>query len=78
MFNVSILTIEDGIFEVKSTAGDNKLGGTDFDSRMVSHFIAEFKRKHNRNIAGNPQSVQRLRAACERAKITLSSFTQAR
>ena len=45
-FDVSILTIEDGIFEVKSTAGDTHLGGEDFDNRMVDHFINEFKRKH--------------------------------
>ena len=45
---MSILTIEDGIFEVKSTAGDTHLGGEDFDNRMVTHFVAEFKRKHKR------------------------------
>ncbi|XP_061468338.1 heat shock-related 70 kDa protein 2 [Rhineura floridana] len=76
-FDVSILTIEDGIFEVKSTAGDTHLGGEDFDSRMVSHFVEEFKRKHKRDIAGNKRAVRRLRTACERAKRTLSSSTQA-
>ncbi|MGH0182749.1 UNVERIFIED_CONTAM: hypothetical protein FKN15_010384 [Acipenser sinensis] len=76
-FDVSILTIEDGIFEVKSTAGDTHLGGEDFDNRMVSHFIAEFKRKHQKDIAGNKRAVRRLRTACERAKRTLSSSTQA-
>merc|ERR1712168_1632764 len=49
-FDVSILTIEDGIFEVKSTAGDTHLGGEDFDNRMVDHFIKEFKRKHKKDI----------------------------
>jgi len=76
-FDVSILTIEDGIFEVKSTAGDTHLGGEDFDNRMVNHFLAEFKRKHKKDMAGNPRAVRRLRTACERAKRTLSSSTQA-
>ena len=76
-FDVSILTIEDGIFEVKSTAGDTHLGGEDFDNRMVDHFIKEFKRKHKKDIADNKRSVRRLRTACERAKCTLSSKTQA-
>uniref|UniRef100_A0A8C5H483 Heat shock cognate 71 kDa protein-like n=1 Tax=Gouania willdenowi TaxID=441366 RepID=A0A8C5H483_GOUWI len=76
-FDVSILTIEDGIFEVKSTAGDTHLGGEDFDNRMVSHFISEFKRKHKKDISENKRAVRRLRTACERAKRTLSSSTQA-
>nr|XP_005285953.1 heat shock-related 70 kDa protein 2 [Chrysemys picta bellii] len=76
-FDVSILTIEDGIFEVKSTAGDTHLGGEDFDNRMVSHFVEEFKRKHKRDIGSNKRAVRRLRTACERAKRTLSSSTQA-
>jgi heat shock protein 1/8 len=76
-FDVSILTIEDGIFEVKSTAGDTHLGGEDFDNRMVNHFLAEFKRKHKKDMAPNPRAVRRLRTACERAKRTLSSSTQA-
>lgn len=76
-FDVSILTIEDGIFEVKSTAGDTHLGGEDFDNRMVNHFIAEFKRKHKKDITENKRAVRRLRTACERAKRTLSSSTQA-
>ncbi|KAM9853184.1 heat shock protein family A (Hsp70) member 8b isoform 2-T2 [Aulostomus maculatus] len=76
-FDVSILTIESGIFEVKSTAGDTHLGGEDFDNRMVTHFIAEFKRKHKKDISGNKRAVRRLRTACERAKRTLSSSTQA-
>ncbi|CAG0909547.1 unnamed protein product [Cyprideis torosa] len=76
-FDVSILTIEDGIFEVKSTAGDTHLGGEDFDNRMVNHFIQEFKRKHKKDMSGNKQAVRRLRTACERAKRTLSSSTRA-
>lgn len=76
-FDVSILTIEDGIFEVKSTSGDTHLGGEDFDNRMVNHFIQEFKRKHKKDISENKRAVRRLRTACERAKRTLSSSSQA-
>ncbi|KAL6497376.1 hypothetical protein OROGR_029305 [Orobanche gracilis] len=75
-FDVSIVTIEDGIFEVKATAGDTHLGGEDFDNRMVSHFAAEFRRKHSKDISGNPKALRRLRTACERAKRNLSSLTQ--
>merc|ERR1712214_201650 len=76
-FDVSILTIEDGIFEVKATAGDTHLGGEDFDNRMVDHFVNEFKRKHKKDISGNKRAVRRLRTACERAKRTLSASAQA-
>lgn len=76
-FDVSLLTIEDGIFEVKATAGDTHLGGEDFDNRMVNHFMNEFKRKHKKDISGNARSVRRLRTQCERAKRQLSSATQA-
>jgi len=76
-FDVSILTIEDGIFEVKSTAGDTHLGGEDFDNRMVNHFTQEFKRKYKKDLSENKRSLRRLRTACERAKRTLSSSTQA-
>lgn len=76
-FDVSLLTIEDGIFEVKATAGDTHLGGEDFDNRMVSHFVNEFKRKHKKDISGNARSLRRLRTQCERAKRQLSSATQA-
>uniref|UniRef100_A0A0K0FK95 Heat shock 70 kDa protein 1A/1B (inferred by orthology to a human protein) n=1 Tax=Strongyloides venezuelensis TaxID=75913 RepID=A0A0K0FK95_STRVS len=76
-FDVSVLTIEDGIFEVKSTAGDTHLGGEDFDNRMVTHFVNEFKRKHKKDLSSNPRALRRLRTACERAKRTLSSSTQA-
>jgi len=76
-FDVSILSIEDGIFEVKSTAGDTHLGGEDFDNRIVDHFVKEFKRKHQRDITGNKRALRRLRTACERAKRTLSASAQA-
>ncbi|KAK3877096.1 hypothetical protein Pcinc_018168 [Petrolisthes cinctipes] len=76
-FDVSILTIEDGIFEVKSTAGDTHLGGEDFDNRLVNHFLQEFKRKHKKDLSESKRAVRRLRTACERAKRTLSSSAQA-
>merc|ERR1719316_1894337 len=72
-FDVSILAIEGGIFEVKATAGDTHLGGEDFDNRMVDHFVLEFKRKHKKDITDNARALRRLRTACERAKRTLSS-----
>jgi heat shock protein 1/8 len=76
-FDVSLLTIDDGVFEVKATAGDTHLGGEDFDSRIVQHFISEFKRKHKKDISTNPRCLRRLRTACEKAKRTLSSTAQA-
>ncbi|CAF92123.1 unnamed protein product, partial [Tetraodon nigroviridis] len=76
-FDVSILAIEDGIFEVKSTAGDTHLGGEDFDNRMVNHLMEEFKRKQKKDISQNKRALRRLRTACERAKRTLSSSSQA-
>jgi heat shock protein 1/8 len=77
-FDVSLLTIEDGIFEVKATAGNTHLGGEDFDNRMVDFFKDEFKRKNrNKDISKNDRALRRLRTACERAKRTLSSSTQA-
>ncbi|KAK4431889.1 Heat shock protein [Sesamum alatum] len=75
-FDVSLLTIEEGIFEVKATAGDTHLGGEDFDNRLVNHFVSEFRRKHKKDISGNARALRRLRTACERAKRTLSSTTQ--
>merc|ERR1712070_1094480 len=76
-FDVSLLTIEEGIFEVKSTAGDTHLGGEDFDNRMVDHFVQQFKRTNKKDITLNARALRRLRTACERAKRTLSSTTQA-
>nr|UXY86914.1 heat shock protein 70KD [Cryptomonas paramecium] len=75
-FDVSLLTIEEGIFEVKATAGDTHLGGEDFDSRLVNFFVSEFKRKFKKDVTSNARSLRRLRTACERAKRTLSSATQ--
>jgi len=77
-FDVSLLTIEEGIFEVKATAGDTHLGGEDFDQRLVQFFCTEFKRKYKKDIiaANNPRALRRLRTACERAKRTLSSTAQ--
>lgn len=74
-FDVSLLTIEDGVFEVKATGGDTHLGGEDFDTRMVQHFVSEFKRKNKVDITDNKRALRRLRTACERAKRTLSSST---
>ena len=76
-FDVSVLAIDGGIFEVKATAGDTHLGGEDFDNRMVDHFIKEFRRKHGKDISQNKRAVRRLRTACERAKRTLSASAQA-
>ncbi|KAJ2365005.1 Hsp70 chaperone, partial [Coemansia sp. RSA 2611] len=75
-FDVSLLSIEDGIFEVKATAGDTHLGGEDFDNRLVNHFTQEFKRKFKKDMTGNARALRRLRTACERAKRTLSSSAQ--
>lgn len=72
----TMLSIEDGVFEVKATAGDSHLGGEDFDERLVKHFCTEFKRKHKHDISQNPRSVRRLRTACEKLKRTLSTSTQ--
>ncbi|XP_074654490.1 LOW QUALITY PROTEIN: heat shock 70 kDa protein-like [Tubulanus polymorphus] len=77
-FDVSILRIDEGsLFEVRSTAGDTHLGGEDFDNRVVSHFVAEFKRKYKKDLSANPRSLRRLRTACERAKRTLSTSATA-
>ncbi|KAM3394335.1 hypothetical protein P3S68_003337 [Capsicum galapagoense] len=75
-FDVSLLTINEGIFDAKATAGDTHLGGEDFDNRMVDHFVSEFKRKNKKDIGGNPRALRWLRTACERAKRTLSSTAQ--
>jgi len=72
-FDVSLLNIDDGIFEVKATAGDTHLGGEDFDNILVNHFTQEFKRKNNIDITENKRSLRRLRTSCEKAKRTLSS-----
>jgi L1 cell adhesion molecule like protein len=76
-FDVSLLTIDDGIFEVKSTAGDTHLGGEDLDRRLMEHLITEFKRKHKHDISGNKRALRRLQTACENAKKSLSTSTVA-
>lgn len=76
-FDVSLLCIDDGIFEVKATAGDTHLGGEDFDNIMMKYFIDEFKRKNKIDISDNKRSLRRLKTACERAKRNLSSSSSA-
>ena len=76
-FDVSLLSIDDGIFEVKATAGDTHLGGEDFDNILMKYFIDEFKRKHKVDISDNKRALRRLKIACERAKRTLSSSATA-
>jgi len=76
-FDVSLLSIDDGIFEVKATAGDTHLGGEDFDNMLMKYFIDEFKRKHKADLSDNKRSLTRLKTACEKAKRTLSSSSSA-
>ena len=76
-FDVSLLNIDEGIFEVRATAGDTHLGGEDFDNLLMQHFMSEFKRKHKLDMSGNKRSVRRLKTACEKAKRTLSSSATA-
>lgn len=75
-FDVSLLTVEDGVFEVRATSGDTHLGGQDFDSRIVEWAIDEFKRKTKLDIRGNAKALARLRLASEKAKKTLSTASQ--
>ena len=76
-FDVTVLTIEDGIFEVKSHNGNTHLGGENFDNRMINFFVKEFKKQHKKDLSQSKKSLCRLRTACERAKCALSSQTQA-
>jgi len=76
-FDVSLLTIDEGVFEVKATAGDTHLGGEDFDNTLVEHFVKEFKRKHKQDITKSNRAMRRLRSQCERAKRTLSAAHRA-
>jgi len=76
-FDTSLLSIDEGIFEVLATAGDTRLGGEDFDHKMVDYFCLEIKRKLKKDISKNPRALRRLRTACERAKRTLSASSQA-
>jgi len=75
--DVSILNIDDNVFEVKATSGNSRLGGEDFDTRIMYHFAEEFKRKYKKDIMESKRAVRRLRTACEQAKRTLSSATVA-
>lgn len=75
--DVSVLTIDDSVFEVKATAGDTHLGGEDFDTKLVEFFAEEFKRKNKKDISDNKRALRRLRTACEGAKRTLSSSSTA-
>jgi len=77
-FDVTILTIENGVFEVIATNGDTHLGGEDFDQRTMKHFVKLFKRKFKKDISGDKRALQKLRRECERAKRTLSTATQTR
>ena len=76
-FDVSLLTVEDGIFEVRATSGDTHLGGQDFDNRIVDWALEEFRRKTKLDARSNPKALARLRLAAERAKKTLSTANQA-
>ncbi|XP_058767726.1 heat shock cognate 70 kDa protein-like [Vicia villosa] len=71
-FDVSLLTINNNVYQVKATSGNTHLGGEDFDNRMVSYLVQEFNRKNKVDISGNPKALRRLRTACERAKRSLS------
>jgi heat shock protein 1/8 len=74
-FDVSLLSIEEGIFEVKATAGDTHLGGEDFDNRMVQHILDDINKRFKKDLSTNPRAVRRIKTACERAKRNLSSST---
>ena len=76
-FDVSLLTIENGLFEVMATSGDTHLGGEDFDNRMVDYCLADISKRHGIDIRGEKRAVRRLRTQCERAKRMLSSATKA-
>ena len=76
-FDVSLMTIDDGVFEVRATAGDTHLGGEDFDNILVRYFKNEFKKKYKKDLSDNKRASARLKTACERIKRTLSSSTSA-
>ncbi|MEO9574365.1 MAG: molecular chaperone DnaK [Tateyamaria sp.] len=75
-FDVTILEIDDGLFEVKSTNGDTFLGGEDFDMRIVNYLAGEFKKEHSVDLTADKMALQRLKEAAEKAKIELSSSSQ--
>merc|ERR1711881_472423 len=76
-FDVSLLTIDDGVFEVMATAGDTHLGGEDFDNKLVEHCVQDFKRKNRLDLKTNSRAMRRLRTQCEIAKRTLSAAVRA-
>jgi L1 cell adhesion molecule like protein len=76
-FDVSVLSLEEGLFEVRSTNGHTHLGGEDFDNRLVEYCAGEFRRKYNLDMKENPKALRRVRASCEKAKRALSASTQA-
>jgi len=75
-FDVSILNIDNGFFEVLATAGDTHLGGEDFDQRITDHFVKAFKRKHSVDITSDSRALQKLKSEVEKAKRDLSSVQQ--
>ena len=75
--DITLISIDEGVFEVKATAGDSHLGGEDFDTRLVNHFAQDFKRKHKKDLTVNKRAMRRLRTSCETVKKNLSSSTQA-
>ncbi|CAO3703315.1 unnamed protein product [Rhizopus stolonifer] len=75
-FDISILEIQNGVFEVKSTNGDTALGGEDFDSHLVRYVVQDFKKESGIDLSGDRMAIQRIREACEKAKIELSSTVQ--
>lgn len=75
--DLSVLSLDDGIFEVKAVAGESHLGGEDFDSILVDYCVEEFKRKNKIDLKSNPRALRRIRTSCEKAKRTLSTATQA-
>jgi len=77
-FDVSLLTLDEGVFEVVATNGDTHLGGQDFDERVMNHFIKVFKRKNKIDIRNNDRAIAKLRREVEKAKRALSSTTQVR
>lgn len=77
-FDVSILQIDSGVFEVVSTSGDTHLGGEDFDQRVMEYFMKLIKKKHGKDISGDKKAVQKLRREAERAKRVLSNQHQVR
>ena len=76
-FDVSLITVDDGIFEVQATSGDSHLGGEDLDNRMVEHILDDIKKKHKKDLKDNGKCIRRIKTACERAKRSLSSTTTA-